>query len=443
MPEPVPAAPATPRATPRKVTSAPPTVHPDVTGRSGFVNPPALASGMSAAADVIARKRTHQENGRAVKRTYVSAVATTMVGLLSLSLTACGSDNPTGAGSTTSDGAATSLSGTLNGGGSSAQSKAQDAWRAGFQTANSAVTVNYNTADSGAGRKGFLSGSYQFAGSDSALDTTEVDGTTEVAQAKTRCNGGDGLDLPVYISPIAVAFNISGVKNLKLTPDTVAKIFTGKITSWNDPAILADNADQKDALTKAGKITTVHRSDDSGTTKNFSDFLGQAAPSVWTSKASSTWPLSLGQSGNGTSGVVQVLNAAQGTIGYADASGIGSLGTVLLKSGSDFVGPTADAAAKTVSLSKVDTTGRSANDIAIKINRTPNDPSAYANILVSYMIVCSTYADASDASLVKSYATYVTSDAGQQAAAQAAGSAPLPSSLTSQLTTAINSITSK
>lgn len=377
-----------------------------------------------------------------MKRKYLSAGAATVAGLLSLSLAACGSDNPTGAASDTSSGSNAALSGTLTGGGSSAQSKAQDAWRAGFQTANPNVTVNYTTADSGAGRKGFLSGSYQFAGSDAALSTTKVDGASEVDQAKTRCNGGAGLDLPDYVSPIAVAFNIDGVKSLKMTPETIAKIFAGQITSWNDPAILADNQSDAAALAKAGKITTVHRSDDSGTTNNFSDFLNKAAPSVWTHKSSSTWPLSAGQSGNGTSGVVQILTSAQGTIGYADASGIGTLSTVLIKSGDSWVGPTADAASKTLDASTRNSDGRDANDLAMTVNRTP-DNGGYPALLVSYLVVCSTYSNAQDANLVKAYATYVVSAAGQQAAAQAAGSAPISDDLRAQLTTAINSITSK
>ncbi len=127
----------------------------------------------------------------------IGAVA--LVGTLALTLSACGSDDATGTPSsdTGSQAPESTLSGTLNGGGSSAQEKAQQAWVAGFQTANPDVTVNYTTTDSGAGRKGFLDSSLDYAGSDSALNEEELASSTD------RCFGGAGIDLPVYISPIA------------------------------------------------------------------------------------------------------------------------------------------------------------------------------------------------------------------------------------------------
>ena len=91
------------------------------------------------------------------------------------------------------------------------------------------------------------------------------------------------------------------MKNLKLSPDTLAKIFAGQITTWNDPAIAADNPD---ANLPSTKITPVHRSDDSGTTENFTDYLHQAAPNVWTYDKSGTWPVQGGEAGAQTSGLV-------------------------------------------------------------------------------------------------------------------------------------------
>lgn len=373
-----------------------------------------------------------------MKRTHASVAGVTLAGLLTLALAACGSDNTTtsGSGSTSGSSAAasvSSLSGTLNGGGSSAQSKAQQAWVAGFQTTNPKTTVNYSTTDSGSGRKGFLDKSLDFAGSDAALSTDEL------TSSKTRCTNG-GLDLPVYVSPIAVAFNINGVTSLNLSGDVVAKIFAGQITTWNDPAILATNDAAKDKLT--GPITTVHRSDDSGTTKNFTDYLNKVAPSVFTKPAGNTWPIQGGQSANGTSGVVQTIQAAQGTIGYADASAVGSLGKVSLGVGSAFVAPTADAAAKTVDASPRDTT-RGAGDIVVSIDRKTTAAGAYPAILVSYLVVCSSYDSQATVDLVKGYASYVVSADGQQQAAKAAGSAPISDTLRADVVKAINSITVK
>ena len=375
--------------------------------------------------------------GNTVKRTNATLGAAALVGVLTLALAACGSDNPTPAGTSTGAGgettAATStLTGTLNGGGSSAQEKAQQAWGAGFQTANPDVTINYTATDSGAGRKGFLDGSLDFAGSDGALNADEL------ASSTARCFGGAGIDLPVYISPIAVAFNLDGVTTLDLTTDVVAKIFNGTITQWDDPAITALNADAK----LSGAITVVYRSDDSGTSKNFQDYLSKAAPDVWTSEVSNTWPVAVGQGANGTSGVVQTIQAAKGTIGYADASAVGTLGKVSLGVGDAFVAPTADAAAKTVDASPRDDS-RAAGDLVIKVDRTTTAAGAYPAILVSYLLACTTYDSQATVDLVKGYASYVASSEGQQQAATAAGSAPISDALRTDVLAAIDAITLK
>jgi phosphate transport system substrate-binding protein len=362
----------------------------------------------------------------------VGAVA--LVGTLALTLAACGSDNATGDAPAGSGSAApeSTLSGTLNGGGSSAQEKAQQAWVAGFQTANPDVTVNYTTTDSGAGRKGFLDSSLDYAGSDSALNDEEL------ASAGDRCYGGAGIDLPVYVSPIAVAFNIDGVSELNLSADVVAKIFAGGITAWDDAAITALNPDAK----LSGPITVVHRSDDSGTSKNFQDYLSKTAPDVWTYEVSNTWPVAVGQGANGTSGVVQTIQSATGTIGYADASAVGDLGKASLGVGSEFVAPTADAAAKTVDVSPRDD-ARADGDIVIKVDRTTTESGAYPAILVSYLVLCNTYDSQDKVDLIKGYATYATSADGQSSAATAAGSAPISDALRTDVVASIDAITVK
>jgi hypothetical protein len=150
-----------------------------------------------------------------------------------------------------------------------------------------------------------------------------------------RCGGKDKLvEIPVYISPIAVTYHLKGVKNLKLTPDTMAKIFTGKITNWNDPAIAKTNPGAK---LPNQRITPVHRSDDSDTTGNFTDYLAGAAGKSWSAGMSEKWPSALkGESAQGTSGVVKVVKQTPGAITYADASQVRhdrTLGVVKVKVG--------------------------------------------------------------------------------------------------------------
>lgn len=368
-----------------------------------------------------------------IRRVVVPTAAALALGLSSA---ACSAGNEQSSSSSDASNAAhssQSLSGTLNGAGSSAQEAAQGAWTAGFQGANSGVTVNYDPSGSGAGVDQFLAGAVGFAGSDKYLEDAQV------SQSKKACNGQSAIEVPDYISPIALVYNLSGVKSLQLTPETAAKIFSGKITSWNDPEIKKENSGVSLPSTK---ITPVHRSDDSGTTNNFTDWLHQTASSVWTAAASETWPFKSGEGANGTSGVVSAVKNGDGSIGYADASQAGGLGVAKIQVGSAYVAPSAAAAAKAADLSKP-APGRADDDIALNVNRTTTQSGAYPLVLISYAIACPSYKDANTAKLVKNYLTYAVSSDGQQAAAKAAGSAPLSHSLSSKATKALSGISTK
>ncbi|MCU1677451.1 MAG: Phosphate-binding protein [Frankiales bacterium] len=319
----------------------------------------------------------------------------------------------------------------LVGAGSSAQQAAMQAWKAGFQTANNGVTVAYDPVGSGGGREQFLAGgTVAFAGSDSALSADEL------AKSKTRCGEAGAIDIPVYLSAIAVVYKLDGVADIKLSPDTLAKIFDRKIAKWNDPAIAADNAG---VTLPDTAITPVNRSDKSGTTKNFTDYLAQAAKATWSYPAADVWPVAGGEQAEGTSGVIGAVSGGNGTIGYADLSQAEGLGIASIKVGADFVKPTAAAAAAVLEQSaKADGTGP--NDLAYTVNRLPTEAGAYPIVLVSYHIVCQNYADATVGKLVKDFETYVTSAEGQQAAATQAGSAPFTASFLAQVKSAVDSI---
>ena len=349
---------------------------------------------------------------------------------LGLTLSACGAGNETGS---TTDGSGSSLSGTLKGAGSSAQEAAMDAWRAGFQKANSGVTVNYDPSGSGAGVEQFNAGAIDFAGSDSALDPTKG----EVDAAKERC-GANALEVPDYVSPIAVAYNLDGVDKLNLSAKTIGQIFDGKITKWDDAAIKAENPDAKLPGTK---ITPVHRSDESGTTKNFTDYLEKAGDGGWSHPADKVWPISSGEAANGTSGVIAAVKAGAGSIGYADESQVGDLSVASIKVGDDYVAPSADGAAKALEVSPLDDT-RTEGDLAVKVDRTTTEAGAYPLMLTSYLIACPTY-DGDKADLVKGFLKYIVSTEGQQEAADNAGSAPLPESLQQKAEQIIDSISAK
>jgi phosphate transport system substrate-binding protein len=338
--------------------------------------------------------------------------------VLALALTGCGSANESNAAESNSD-----LSGTLSGGGSSAQEAAQNAWRAGFQEQNPDVTVNYDPIGSGGGVEQFSSGGFTFAGSDAYL--TDDEGA--LSSATKQC-GDAPIQVPDYVSPIAVIFNIDGVDELNLTPDTIAGIFNDEITTWDDPAIAEDNPE---ADLPSETITAVHRSDESGTSENFTNYLSTVAPDAWPHGAVETWPVKAGEGASGTSGVVDAVTNGSNTIGYADASQAGDLGQASVEVGGEFVSPSPEAAAKIFEVSP-QADGASDTAMIYNLDYKTEDTSTYPIVLTSYLLACQTYDDQATADLVKGYLSYILSDEGQQTAAENAGSSPLPTELAGQ-----------
>ena len=351
-----------------------------------------------------------------------------------LTLTACGAANEEtagGGGSAGATGGSTELSGALDGAGASSQQAAMQGWTAGYSGVQPGVTVNYDPVGSGGGREQFIAGGTDFAGSDAALDEEEL------TAAQERCAGGEVFELPNYISPIAVVYNLEGVDELNLSPEVVAGIFDQKIANWNDPAIAADNP----GVTLPDlPITPVNRSDESGTTENFTEYLAAAAGEAWSYEPDGNWPVSGGEAAQGTSGVVSAVGGGNGTIGYADLSQAGDLGVANIGVGGEFVTPTPEAAAAVVENSER-LEGRGEYDFAIELARDTAESGSYPIVLVSYHIGCIAYDDEEKAGLVKDFMGYVISEAGQQSAAEAAGSAPISDALRQQAQTAVDAIT--
>lgn len=369
--------------------------------------------------------------------TRTGAVASAAI--LTLALAACSPTNETTTPAASSDSAATdsaetALSGNLQGAGASSQESAMDAWRAGFQALNADVTVGYDPVGSGGGIEQFLAGAVPFAGSDGLLDEEEY------VTAASRCAGdGGAYHLPMYISPVAVIFNLDGVTSLNLDAATIANIFDGKITKWNDAAIASQNEGVELPDTT---ITVAFRSDSSGTSDNFTDYLEQASDGAWPYEATKEFDSAAGQKVgfDGTSALVEGVTATPGAIGYADASRAGSLGTVALKVGEEYVPFSPEAAANIIKASPLSESANGENDLAYAIDRTTTDSSAYPLTLVSYHIVCSAYEDQAERDLVVAFEKYVASAEGQAAAAEAAGSAPLPTDIAEHVASILDQI---
>ncbi|QAY71748.1 phosphate ABC transporter substrate-binding protein PstS [Xylanimonas protaetiae] len=328
-------------------------------------------------------------------------------------LAGCGTVDPTAQALGTD--AAPTLTGTFQGSGATSQQKAMEAWIAGFTAKHPDVTLTYDGVGSGAGRKAFLSGEATFGTSDVALSDEEM------AASGAACDGGNAIDLPVYISPIAVAFNVPGVTSLHLSSTTVAGLLGGDITSWDDDAVAADNPG---VALPALRVVPVHRSESSGTTENFTDWLHATAPRAWPYDAASSWPLPGGTAAEGTGGVVAAVAATPGAVTYADASQVGTLGTASIRVGDQWVASSAAGAAGAAAVSPRDPS-RYEDDLSYDLDRTATNPNVYPLVLVSYLVVCSRYADRAEGEVVKEFVDYVASDEGQSIGTTAAGSAPL------------------
>jgi phosphate transport system substrate-binding protein len=358
-----------------------------------------------------------------------------------LALTACGSSkNSSSSNSSSAAGGASSSSaaaiscgsGSIKAEGSTAQQNAMAQWIKDYQAACSGTTITYNGTGSGAGVSNFIAKQDNFAGSDSALDPTKG----EPAKAQAAC-GSQALDLPMVTGPIAIAYKVNGVTDLTLTPQVITKIFLGKITTWNDPAIKSLNAS---ANLPSTKITVFYRSDSSGTTQNFERYLAANDAADFTSKPDkdSSKAGFAGQGKTGSQGVQQAIGSTDGAIGYVEWSFAvsGNLSTAKVDNGGGPVDLSADTAGAAVAAAKIASQG--GQDLTLKLDYATKAPGAYPIILVTYEIVCSKYADAAVGKSVKSFLTY-TSGAGQNSLKDL-GYAPLPSSIQSKVQAAVASI---
>jgi len=322
------------------------------------------------------------------------------------------------------------VSGSLNGSGASSMQNAQQAWRDNF-SAEYGVTVNYNPTGSGTGREQFIGGEVSFAGTDSMLDEDELRAASE------RC-GAEVLELPLYISPIAIAYNIPGVDGLNLSPANIAAIFSGEITNWNDEAIAADN---EGVELPDLEIVPVNRAEDSGTTENFTQYIIESAgEDAWPYEADDSWPISGTQSAEKTSGVVDLTAQTPGAITYADASQIGDLPAASVEVDGEWLAYSPEAAAAIVDGSE---RSDDATDyvLTVDLKRDGSVAGAYPVVMISYIVACSEYSDAQEAANVKGYLSYVASDEGQQKATEAGGgNAPISKDLQSRVFPALDAI---
>jgi phosphate transport system substrate-binding protein len=345
-------------------------------------------------------------------------LAAAVTAAATLALAACSSS---GSPSTTG-GSGSALSGTLNASGSTFQATFQQEAIAAFKSVQSGMTVNYSAVGSGTGRTNLAAGTVSFAGSDSPIPSSET----------ANFKGKKVLYFPVLVGPITMAYNLTGVTNLKLTPTVIANIFQGKIAKWNDSAITAINPGVKLPGTA---ITTAVRSDSSGTTQNFSLFLQTAVPSVWKLGSDSTinWPHSA-RAADGNSGVAQVVKSTAGAIGYVDlatakASGL-SYASVQNSAGSYVVPSSSSASA-------------AADGVTVAPDLTfhavwGSGATSYPITYQSWILVYEHQSNANTTAMLKAYIGYLLGP-GQSLLAPV-GYAPLPASIDSKAKAEVSKI---
>jgi phosphate transport system substrate-binding protein len=333
---------------------------------------------------------------------------------VALLLGACSSSGGSPSSGASSSSSASALSGTLNASGSTLQLPYEQAAISAFKAVQPNLTVNYGGGGSGKGRTDLASGVVNFAGSDSPIPSDET----------SNFKGKTVLYYPILISPITVSYNLPGVSKLQLSAPVIAGMFQAKITKWNDPAIKADNPGVSLPSTA---ITIAHRSDSSGTTANFSNFLVMGAGSTWKLGTSSTinWPAN-SRGGNGNSGVASIIKSTPGAVGYvdyADAKASGLTWATIKNQAGSYIAPSPTSGSAAASQAKV------SPDLTFSAIWAPG-ASSYPITAQSWVLAYQKQPNANDVKMLQAYIGYLTGSG--QKLLTSIGYAPLPASIDQQ-----------
>ncbi|WP_204314361.1 phosphate ABC transporter substrate-binding protein PstS [Bifidobacterium avesanii] len=330
------------------------------------------------------------------------------------------------------------VSGDFSGAGSASMQYAAQSWIYGFTSKRPNARIAYNPTGTGAGLASFSTGALTWATTDRAPSGEQMDG------ARSVCSAGEPIAVPVSVDPILIPYRLDALNGepLNLSVKTLAGILSGTITTWNDAAIAADNPHVNLPSTP---ITVVARADKSSSTLLLSQYLAKATPDAWPYQPSESWPAATAHQLKGASGVVSAVDQQDGAIGYVQRSSAqgSSMSTVRLMQGSTAVPYSPQAASRMADIS-FDAANKgnggsadpsSAFDVAFGVT----DAAAYPLITIDYMVGCSAYQDSSTGEFMKQWLLYVTSDAGQKAAA-GVGLAPLSSKVRNAYAATIDGI---
>jgi phosphate transport system substrate-binding protein len=232
----------------------------------------------------------------------------------------------------------------LKASGATAQENAMEQFVFAYVHACPGSTLDYNADGSGAGVTDFLSNVSDLAGSGDPLNPSKG----QVERAAQRC-GSPAWDLPAVFEPIAVTYNVNGVNTLKLDAATLAKVFNGGITRWDDPAIKALNPGTG---LPSEPIRVVFRTDQSADTSNFEQYLDAASNGAWGKGVGQLFGGGVGDGAVGDNGTSSAVQSTEGAIAYNEWSfGVGrqlSMAEIITSAGPDPVSISTDSVSKTI-----------------------------------------------------------------------------------------------
>jgi len=343
---------------------------------------------------------------------------------------ACSDDNKTSTSSSSSPSQAQganidykSLSGTLNGSGSSFQDAFNQKGITGFKSTAPNVAVTYTKSGSGAGKTDLQNKVVQYAGTDSTIADAD----------KPKYQGGTVLYFPTAGAPITVSYNLNGVDKLQLSGETLAGIFSTAITTWNDSKIAADNPG---ASLPNTPIVVVHRNEGSGTTSNFTKFLTKAGGSAWALGSGDTvnWPAST-QGAQANSGVASLVKSTPGAVGYvdlADAVNADLTFASIKNSSGQYIAPTLQAASAAMA-------GATVKDDLTYDPINASGADAYPITSPTWIITYQKQPDATTANAMKGWLNFLLTDG--QDFARSVGYAKLPPDMAQKAIKQLDQIT--
>jgi phosphate transport system substrate-binding protein len=306
-------------------------------------------------------------------------------------------------------------------------------WQTAYSTADPSVTITSGATGSGTGIADASEGLVNIGASDAYLSASDL----------TKYPGL--LNVPLAVAAVMVNYNLPGIKSLNLNGTALAQIYTGKITTWNDPAIAKLNPG---VSLPSMKIVTLHRADSSGSTFLFTSYLDAQDPSVWPSTdigTTITWPSAPGAlAETGSGGMVTGCGSTKGCIAYigisylakTTAAGLGEA-SVANKAGK-YTQPTSAAiSAALASFPPAPSSGATAGAESL-INTSA--PAGYAIINYEYAIVKKSQPSASEASAVKAFLSWILTTGDSTKNLSTVGFEPLPSSTLSTAQSLVSSI---